>query len=188
MSLQRHRLITKLIVMWKAINNHISLPMPAHVIHKQRVMRQFHPNKFIQLSVCGNVYKFSFVSRTLTDWNNLSNDIIEGTTPNPFLSMRSQRLIATYVSFSCMSYQVILPWLIYLSRIIQLLFIVIFIYLIGCDYSADQFTCIRKLFLIKTIDLVYHLLMSRWCQFVPIPTISKAKDKAEGCGPGCPLI
>ena len=39
------------------------------------------------------------------DWNNLSNDIIEGTTPNPILSMRSQRLISTYVSFSftCMS-------------------------------------------------------------------------------------
>ena len=99
--------------------------MPAHVIHKQRVIRQFHPNKFIHLSACSDVNKFNFVSRTLKDWNNLSNDIIEGTTPNPFLSMRSQRLIATYVSFSCMWYQVILSWLIYLSRIIQLLLILL---------------------------------------------------------------
>ena len=34
--LQRHRLNTRLVVMWKVINNkHISLPMPTNVIHKQ---------------------------------------------------------------------------------------------------------------------------------------------------------
>ena len=75
----------RLIVMWKAKNNHISLPMPAHVIHKQRVTKQFHPNTFIQLSAFSNVYyNFGFVSRTLKDWNNLSNDIIEVTTLNAF--------------------------------------------------------------------------------------------------------
>ena len=83
--LKRHRLNTRLVVMWKVINNqHISLPMPTNVIHKQQVTRQFHPNKFIQLSVSRNVYKFSFVSKTLKEWNNLSNDVIEITTLNTF--------------------------------------------------------------------------------------------------------
>ena len=44
------------------------------------LLRQFHPNKFIQLSASSNVYKFSFVSITLKDWNNLSYGIIEVTT------------------------------------------------------------------------------------------------------------
>lgn len=83
--LQRHRLNTRLVVMWKVINNqHISLPMPTNVIHKQRVTRQFHPNKFIQLSVSSNVYKFSFVSKALKAWNNRSNDVIEITTLSYF--------------------------------------------------------------------------------------------------------
>ena len=43
--------------------------------HKQRVIRQFHPNKFIHLSASSNVHKFSFVPRTLKDWNNLSNEV-----------------------------------------------------------------------------------------------------------------
>ena len=62
----------------------ISLPMPAHVIQKQRARRQFHPNKFIQLSAFSNAYKHSFESRTVKTWNNLSNDIIEITSLNAF--------------------------------------------------------------------------------------------------------
>ena len=85
MPLQRHRLNTRLVVMWKVINNqHIRLPMPTNVIHKQRVTRQFYPNKNIQSSVSSNVYKFSFVSKTLKEWNNRSNDVIEITTLNTF--------------------------------------------------------------------------------------------------------
>ena len=71
--------------MWKAINNMISLPMAAHVIQKRRVTRQFrHPNKFIQPSASSDIYKYSFVSRTLKVWNNLSHDIIETTTLSAF--------------------------------------------------------------------------------------------------------
>ena len=54
-----------------------SLPMPAHVIQKQRVTRQFHPDKFIQPSDFSNI-------RTLKVWNNLGNDIIETTPLNAF--------------------------------------------------------------------------------------------------------
>ena len=54
------------------------------VIQKQRATRQFHPNKFIQPSASSNVYKYSFVSRTVKTWNNLNNDIIEVTTLNAF--------------------------------------------------------------------------------------------------------
>ena len=83
MPLQRRRLNTNLIVMWKAINNMISLSMSTHVIQKQRVTRQFHPNKYIQPSASSNIYKYSF-TRTLKVWNNLSNDIIETTSLNAF--------------------------------------------------------------------------------------------------------
>ena len=62
----------------------ISLPMPAHVIQKQRATRQFHPNKFIQPSASSNVYKYSFVPRTVKTWNNLNNNIIETTALNAF--------------------------------------------------------------------------------------------------------
>ena len=73
--------------MWKAINNMISLPIPTHVIQKQRVTRQFHPtDKFIQPSAFSDVYKYSFVYRTLKVWNNLNNDIIETTTLSAFKS------------------------------------------------------------------------------------------------------
>ena len=75
---------TWLIVMWKAINNMFSLPIPDHVIQKQRVTWQFHPNKFIQLLASRSIYKYNFVSRTLKVWNNLSNDIIKTTTLNTF--------------------------------------------------------------------------------------------------------
>ena len=59
------RFPTRLIFMWKAINNMSSLPMPAHVIQKQRVTRQFHSNKFIQPLASSNICKYSFVSGTL---------------------------------------------------------------------------------------------------------------------------
>ena len=52
--------------------------------HTIFLLRQFYPNKFIQLSASRNVYMFSFVSWTLKDWNNLSNDIIEVITLNAF--------------------------------------------------------------------------------------------------------
>ena len=62
----------------------ISLPIPDHVIEKQRVTWHFHPNKFIQLSAFRSIYKYSFLSRTLKVWNNLSNDIIKTTTLKAF--------------------------------------------------------------------------------------------------------
>ena len=52
--------------------------------HTIFLLRQFNPNKFIQLSASSNVYMFSFVSWTLKDWNNLSNYIIEVNTLNAF--------------------------------------------------------------------------------------------------------
>ena len=33
--------------------------------------------KFIQPSELGNTYKFSFFARTIKDWNNLSDSVIE---------------------------------------------------------------------------------------------------------------
>ena len=82
--LQRRRLNARLITMWKAINNLISFPMPAHIKHKQIITRQYHHTKFIQPPASSNVYKYSFISRTIKDWNNLSNNVIEASSLNAF--------------------------------------------------------------------------------------------------------
>ena len=68
--------------------------------------------------------------------------------------MRTQRLIATYVSFKLYVVSGD-PFLTYLFKqdYSTLIYCYIYIYLMGCDYSADQFTCMGKLLWINTIYL-----------------------------------
>ena len=63
--------------MWKAVNNTVCLKTPDHLKPKGTITRQYNPKKFIQPSSSGNTYKFSFFARTIRDWNNLSDSVIE---------------------------------------------------------------------------------------------------------------
>ena len=76
-TLQQRRKEARLTTMYKIMNGQTNLELPPYAKPKQRQTRQYHPKKFINIASNSNTYKFSFVARTLSDWNLIPANIID---------------------------------------------------------------------------------------------------------------
>ena len=76
-SLQQRRRIDRLNLFNKALNNFALLQFTEIVKKPSRTTRSMHSKHLITISTRTNVYKFSFLPRTIVDWNNLSKEVIE---------------------------------------------------------------------------------------------------------------
>ena len=83
-TLQQRRKEARLTMMYKAINRQIYLELPPYLNLKERQTRQYHPKKFIALASNSNMYKNSFMARTVSDWNLIPANVIDQTTIEAF--------------------------------------------------------------------------------------------------------
>ena len=64
-------------IMYNFINNQIAIPLSDYIKHKARATRSQHRLKFTRLRTSSDSYKYSLFPRTIKDWDELPQDIIE---------------------------------------------------------------------------------------------------------------
>jgi hypothetical protein len=89
---QAHRFTIRMTTFYKAINNHIVLPLPQYVTRNARISRNSHPYQYSIPSAHLDPYKFSFFPRTIRCWNILPPCIISSPTPEAFKASLLQAL------------------------------------------------------------------------------------------------
>ena len=74
----------RLCVMYKIANTVVGDPWAEWLTTPKRVMRGFHAWKYIPIYSQHNFYKFSFLSRTIIDWNILSPHSVDSPSIDTF--------------------------------------------------------------------------------------------------------
>ena len=76
-TLQNRRLNNRLTLLYKIINDQVEIPANYHpVLNNNRDSRRCHNQQFTRLQSDINIHKFSFIPRTIVDWNNLPSDVV----------------------------------------------------------------------------------------------------------------
>ena len=76
-TLQNRRLNNQLTLLYKTVNNQIEIPAEYHPVpNNTRESRRCHNHQFTRLQSDINVHKYSFIPRTITDWNKLPSDVV----------------------------------------------------------------------------------------------------------------
>ena len=75
-TLAHRRKITRVTVFHKAIEGHLSIPVQNLLRPVQRSTRRSHSKSFIELQTNKDCFKYSFIPRTVIDWNNLPQNLI----------------------------------------------------------------------------------------------------------------
>ena len=73
--LSTRRKIARLNTLHKAIGGHLALPVQNYLCPAQRQTRRSHSSAFIEHQTRIDAYKYSFVPRTVRDWNNIPQSI-----------------------------------------------------------------------------------------------------------------
>jgi hypothetical protein len=83
-SLQSRRKTSRLTLLYKATHDKAAINIPSYIRRPSISTRQYYPYKFSQISTSTDAYKFSFLPRTITDWNSLPPEAYQATTPESF--------------------------------------------------------------------------------------------------------
>ena len=75
-NLSTRRKIARLSAFHKAIEGRLAIPVQNYLRPAQRTSRRSHSKSFTQLSTRKDCFKFSYVPRTIIDWNSLPESII----------------------------------------------------------------------------------------------------------------
>jgi hypothetical protein len=75
--LSTRRKIARITLLHKAIHEQVAIPIPSYIIKPTRTSRFHHPKRYIQIRPKKDVYKYSFFPRTIRDWNQLSDEMLE---------------------------------------------------------------------------------------------------------------
>ena len=95
-TLQNRRLNNQLTLLYKIVNNQIEIPAEYHPVpNNTRESRRCHNHQFTRLQSDINVHKYSFIPRTITDWNKLPS-LISFTRTRPLLVV--ERVMPTLIS------------------------------------------------------------------------------------------
>ena len=87
--LQQRRKVARLLLLYKALYNHIALQVPPYYTLSHCNTRANHQFSFVHPSARTNVYKYmySFYPKTIKHWNNLSSDMASAQSPAEFLKL-----------------------------------------------------------------------------------------------------
>ena len=83
-SLSTRRKITRLSILHKAMGGYLALPVQNYLIPARRITRRSQNKSFIELHTRIDSYKYSFIPRTVKDWNDLTPNITSIQDPNQF--------------------------------------------------------------------------------------------------------
>ena len=75
--LSTRRKIARITLLHKAIHEKVAIPIPSYIIKPTRTSRFHHPKRYIQIRPKKDVYKYSFFPRTIRDWNQLSDFLLD---------------------------------------------------------------------------------------------------------------
>lgn len=75
--LANRRKITRLSIFQKACQGHLAIPIENLLHPVTRPTRKTHSKAFINISTKTDIYKYSFIPRTVTEWNLLPDSIIQ---------------------------------------------------------------------------------------------------------------
>jgi hypothetical protein len=79
--LSTRRKLARITLLHKAIHEKVAIPivLPSYIIKPTRTSRFHHPKRYIQLPIRPkkDVYKYSFFPRTIRDWNQLSDELLD---------------------------------------------------------------------------------------------------------------
>ena len=80
----------KINTLYKIVNGTLAVEIPNYFRQKERQTRNYHPLKFINAGCRTNIYKYSFFPRSVKEWNELPETIIEGANTEAFkLALRA---------------------------------------------------------------------------------------------------
>ena len=71
-SLQTRRKISTLQILHKILNHQFAIYIPLYYLPSMRATRSYHPLHYIIPSSSTTSYQYSFLSRTITEWNTLA--------------------------------------------------------------------------------------------------------------------
>ena len=83
-SLADRRKISRLTTFQKAYHGYLAIPIQKILRPATRSTRRSHSKAFIEISTSKDCYKYSFIPRTVKDWNGLSQDLIDNEEPKQF--------------------------------------------------------------------------------------------------------
>ncbi len=84
-TLQARRRVSRLCLFYKAVHQIAAITIPAYVLSTPRTGRDGRTYlRYIPIFCRTNVYKFSYIPRTIIDWNSLSMDTVNQTTVKAF--------------------------------------------------------------------------------------------------------
>jgi len=92
MTLAERRKITRLYIFYKAHEGYLSIPVRNLLHPVTRLTRRSHNKSYIELQTNKDTFKFSFVPRTLKEWNSLPSEIVNLPTPKAFKDKLQQHL------------------------------------------------------------------------------------------------
>ena len=75
--LSTRRKIARITLLHKAIHEKVAIPIPSYIIKPTRTLRFHHAKRYIQIRPKKDVYKYSFFPRTIRDWNQLSDELLD---------------------------------------------------------------------------------------------------------------
>ena len=75
--LLNRRQTARLTLFHKIIHNEVDIDLPDYIVKKNRSLRHYHQNKFIELQSNTEAYRNSFYCKTIRDWNSLPNNILD---------------------------------------------------------------------------------------------------------------
>ena len=68
--------MARLTLFYKSINGEAAVSIPPYLTKPTTRTRQYHSQRFSRLSTSTDTYKYSFIPRTISDWNNLPLEVI----------------------------------------------------------------------------------------------------------------
>ena len=83
-TLKERREQARLTMLYKIHNNLIAIPVPKYVTPNTRQTRYGHNHQYRQLPVNNDIYKYSFLPRTVCTWNQLPVNVVESQTLESF--------------------------------------------------------------------------------------------------------
>ena len=84
--LSTRRKISRLCILQKAIGGQLALPVQNYLHPIQRQTRRSHSGAFIEYQTRIDIFKYSYIPRTIIDWNNLPPNISNIADPDQFKS------------------------------------------------------------------------------------------------------
>ena len=95
-NLQQRRKIARLLLLYKALHDHIALQIPPYYTLSYSNTRANHQFSFIHPSTRTNFYMYSYYPTTIKQWNSLSSDMASAQSPAEFHKLITNKLTCNY--------------------------------------------------------------------------------------------